>query len=247
MRQARHGCMARSTQHPRKSRFSNSVSRPVGFRSGDVPVRETATLEAWITCASTQRAYEASAAQQEPCGRLRRPSAIRPLSCAPALTPHPARHAALQPSRFWAGSSFLRGMTLNPGKHAATSQSTGSYRGRTANEPCDFGQGRRGDMIKMFSDGASRHSIVRGQRRKLTISSPPAPIGSHGTACTRYSTVTRRAQRRRRREHPTQNGRNARRAVWEPSSSEGLRFLDETAELAGYCGHEGKTRSTKQY
>ncbi len=57
--------------HPKNPRFSNSVSsRSVLARRCS---RDTATLEGWITCASTPRA-RSQRANQKPSRRLRRPA-----------------------------------------------------------------------------------------------------------------------------------------------------------------------------
>src|ERR1700720_830233 len=104
--------------HPKNPRFSNSVSsRSVLARRCS---RDTATLEAWITCASTPRALS-QRANQKPSRPASKASAIRVI-LRPALTAS-SRQRCSRPSSFSAlGSSFLRGWRSMPGSIPATSQ-----------------------------------------------------------------------------------------------------------------------------
>src|SRR3984893_17310945 len=99
--------------HPKNPRFSNSVSsRSVFARRCS---RDTATLEGWITCASTPRALS-HRANQKPLRPASKASAIR-LVFLPALTCliAPAKQQAKQP--FGTRLQLLARLTLNAGKH----------------------------------------------------------------------------------------------------------------------------------
>src|ERR1700737_4213301 len=104
--------------HPKNPRCSNSVSsRSVLARRCS---RDTATLEAWITCASTPRALS-QRANQKPSRPAWKASAIRVI-LRPALTAS-SRQRCSRPSSLSAlGSSFLRGWRSMPGSIPATSQ-----------------------------------------------------------------------------------------------------------------------------
>ena len=104
--------------HPKNPRFSNSVSsRSVFARRCS---RDTATLEGWITCASTPCA-RSQRANQKPSRPASKASAIRVI-WRPALTAS-SRQRCSRPSSLSAlGSSFLRGWRSMPGSIPATSQ-----------------------------------------------------------------------------------------------------------------------------
>src|SRR5205085_945051 len=100
--------------HPKNPRFSNSVSsRSVFARRCS---RDTATLEAWITCASTPRAAS-QRASQKPSRPASKATAIRVIVAAgPDRLILPAMQQAKEP--FWARLELLARLTLNTGKHA---------------------------------------------------------------------------------------------------------------------------------
>jgi hypothetical protein len=104
--------------HPKNPRFSNSVSsRSVLARRCS---RDTATLEGWITCASTPRA-RSQRANQKPSRPASKASAIRVI-LRPALTASSRQRCSRTSSRSGFGSSFLRGWRSMPGSIPATSQ-----------------------------------------------------------------------------------------------------------------------------
>jgi hypothetical protein len=91
--------------HPRNPRFSSSVSsRSVFARRCS---RETATLEAWITCASIPRAAS-QRASQKPSRPASKATAIRVI-VRPALIASYRQRCSRPSSRSGFGSSFLRG------------------------------------------------------------------------------------------------------------------------------------------
>src|SRR2546421_11548123 len=97
--------------HPKNPRFSNSVSsRSVLARRCS---RDTATLEAWITCASTPRA--ASQPEAVAAGFEGNRNA-RDRAAGPDRLILPAMQQTKQP--FWARLELLARLTLNTGKHA---------------------------------------------------------------------------------------------------------------------------------
>src|ERR1700751_218668 len=90
---------------PRNPRLSNSVSsRSVLARRCS---RDTATLEGWITCASTPRAAS-QRASQKPSRPASKARAIR-VMLPPALTASSRQRCSRASSRSGLGSSFLRG------------------------------------------------------------------------------------------------------------------------------------------
>jgi hypothetical protein len=105
-RYADHAAMAPfPTQPPQEPRLSNSVSsRSVFARRCS---RDTATLEGWITCASTPRA-SSQRASQKPSRPASKASAIRVI-VRPALTASSRQRCSSPSSRSGLGSSFLRG------------------------------------------------------------------------------------------------------------------------------------------
>ena len=91
--------------HPKNARFSSAVSsRSVFARRCS---RDTATLEGWITCASTPRA-SSQRASQKPSRPASKASAIRVI-LRPALTASSRHRCSRASSRSGLGSSFLRG------------------------------------------------------------------------------------------------------------------------------------------
>ena len=112
--------------HPRNPRFSNSVSsRSVFARRCS---RETATLEAWITCASTPRA-SSHRASQKPSRPASKASAIRVI-VRPALTTYPASHAALQAAVLGSARASCAADAQSREACRRRASSTGSSRGR---------------------------------------------------------------------------------------------------------------------
>ena len=107
-----------SRSHPRNPRLSNSVpSRSVFARRCS---RDTATLEGWITCASTPRA-SSQRASQKPSRPASKASAIR-VTLPPALTASSRQRCSTASSRSGLGSSFLHGWRSMPGTTPPTSQ-----------------------------------------------------------------------------------------------------------------------------
>src|SRR5438034_10716411 len=91
--------------HLKKPRFNNSVSsRSVFARRCS---RDTATLEGWITCASTPRA-SSQRASQKPSRPASKATAIRVISL-PALIASSRQRCSRPSSPSAFGSSFLRG------------------------------------------------------------------------------------------------------------------------------------------
>jgi hypothetical protein len=161
--------------HPKNPRFSNSVSsRSVFARRCS---RDTATLEAWITCASTPRALS-QRANQKPSRPASKASAIRVI-LRPALTASSRQRCSTASSLSALGSSFLRGWRSMPGSTPATSQLDWLI-STTAMIVLSWSRATR-DLLKACpgagrgrSAGASGHSI--GSRSDDgAISSPPAP------------------------------------------------------------------------
>jgi hypothetical protein len=76
-----------------------------------------ATLEGWITCASTPCASSQRASQKPP-RPASKASAIRVI-VRPALTASSRQRCSRGKQRFWARLQLLARLTLNPGKHAA--------------------------------------------------------------------------------------------------------------------------------
>src|SRR5271166_5615435 len=79
--------------------------------------RDTATLEGWMTCASTPRAFS-QRANQKPSRPASKASAIRVIFL-PALTASSRRRCRRPSSLSALGSSFFARLTLNAGKHTA--------------------------------------------------------------------------------------------------------------------------------
>jgi len=104
--------------HPKKPRFSNSVSsRSVFARRCS---RDTATLEGWITCASTPRA-SSQRASQKPSRPASKATAIRVI-VPPAWTASSRQRCSTASSRSGLGSSFLCGCRSIPGTTPPRSQ-----------------------------------------------------------------------------------------------------------------------------
>jgi hypothetical protein len=104
--------------HPKKPRFSNSVSsRSVFARRCS---RDTATLERWITCASTPRA-SSQRASQKPSRPASKATAIRVI-VPPAWTASSRQRCSTASSRSGLGSSFLCGCRSIPGTTPPRSQ-----------------------------------------------------------------------------------------------------------------------------
>src|SRR5690349_17724383 len=142
--------------HPKNPRFSNSVSRrSVLARRCS---RDTATLEAWITCASTPRALS-QRANQKPSRPASKASAIRVI-LRPALTAS-SRQRCSRPSSLSAlGSSFLRGW-LNAGKHT----------------------GKQPTRLAHLDDGNDRAILVQGDEGPAQV----VRLGHQGTPSVGYS------------------------------------------------------------
>ena len=119
--------------------------------------RDTATLEGWITCASTPRAASQGTAPSQKPSRpaSTKATAIRVI-LPPALSASvaPAMQHGKQP--FWARLELTR-LAFNAGKHTAN-QPARLARLRRRQRSCYCGRGRRGTCSSR-SAGASRHSI----------------------------------------------------------------------------------------
>src|SRR6516164_8429533 len=101
--------------HPRNPRFSNSVSsRSVFARRCS---RDTATLEGWMTCASTPRAAS-QRASQKPSRPASKATAIRVI-VRPALTDSSRQRCSRAKQPLRARLQLLARLTLNAGKHPA--------------------------------------------------------------------------------------------------------------------------------
>src|SRR6201982_1599273 len=122
--------------HPKNPRFSNSVSSlSVLARRCS---RDTATLDGWITCASTPRAFS-QRANQKPSRPASKASAIRVIFL-PALTfIAPAMQQAKKPFR--TRFQLLLRLTLNAVKH-------------TANQPARLAQLDDGNDCAVLVQGA---------------------------------------------------------------------------------------------
>src|SRR6516225_9720543 len=105
-RNARHAAMAPfATQPPQETALQQfGSSRSVFARRCS---RDTATLEGWITCASTPRA-SSQRASQKPSRPASKATAIRVI-VRPALTDSSRQRCSRPSSRSGLGSSFLRG------------------------------------------------------------------------------------------------------------------------------------------
>jgi hypothetical protein len=100
--------------HPKSSRFNNSASnRSVLARRCS---RDSATLEGWITCASSH-APEASAPTRSRRDRLRRP-AHPARSCGRPRSPRPTSDTAAK-QFFWTRFQLLARLAFNLRDHAA--------------------------------------------------------------------------------------------------------------------------------
>src|SRR5205085_11132572 len=130
----------------------------------------TATLEGWITCASTPRALS-QRANQKPSRPASKASAIRVIFL-PALTASSRQRCKRPRSLSALGSSFLRGWRSMPGSTPPTSQLDWLI-STTAMIVLSWSKATR-DLLKSFSWGI-------GALRQLfasddgAISSPPAP------------------------------------------------------------------------
>jgi len=108
------GLEAAPERRSEKARFSNSVSsRSVFARRCS---RDTATLEAWITCASTPRAASQRASQKPSRPGLQGNRDPRDRAAGPDRLILPAMQQTKQPLR--ARLQLLARLTVNAGKHA---------------------------------------------------------------------------------------------------------------------------------
>src|SRR5262249_56317621 len=94
-----------ATQPPQEPPLEQFGVQPIGL--GPSMSRDTATLEGWITCASTPRAAS-QRASQKPSRPASKASAIRVI-LRPALTASSRQRCSTASSRSGLGSSFLRG------------------------------------------------------------------------------------------------------------------------------------------
>src|ERR1700737_713755 len=158
--------------HPKNPRFSNSVSsRSVFARRCS---RDTATLEGWITCASTPCA-RSQRANQKPSRPASKASAIRVI-LRPALTAS-SRQRCSRPSSLSAlGSSFLRGWRLMPGSIPATSQLDWLI-STTAMIVLSWSRATR-DLLKSFGWGiGALHRLTQRRWCHLLAACPIASLG----------------------------------------------------------------------
>src|SRR5215831_13828795 len=104
-RHARHAAMAPfATQPPQEPALQQLGVEPIGLARRCS--RDTATLEGWITCASTPRA-SSQRASQKPSRPASKATAIRVIVW-PALTDSSRQRCSRSSSRSGLGSSFLR-------------------------------------------------------------------------------------------------------------------------------------------
>src|SRR5262245_3836941 len=105
-RHAHHAAMVSfPPQPPQEPALQQFAVQPIGL--GPAMFRDTATLEGWITCASTPRA-SSQRASQKPSRPASKATAIRVI-LRPALTASSRQRCSTASSRSGLGSSFLRG------------------------------------------------------------------------------------------------------------------------------------------